>query len=86
MGKVLLVADIAWSLGENILSGEESWFTDTLVDACVSGVIYGLSLLPGGFFIAIAATAVTSIFEDEIEEFKDDLYDRWSNFWNFSWI
>lgn len=47
MGKVMLVADIAWSLGENILSAEESWFTDTHVDVGVSLAIYGLSLLPG---------------------------------------
>ena len=64
MGKVLLVADIAWSLGEHILSDEESRFTDTLVDASVSLAIYGLSLLPGGFFIALAATVATSIWED----------------------
>ena len=85
IGKVLLVADIAWSLGENILSGEESWFTDTLVDASLSLAIYGLSLLPGGFFIALAATVATSIWEDEIEEFKDGLYKGWNNFWSFSW-
>ena len=86
MGKVLLVADIAWSLGENILSGEESWFTDTVVDAGISLTIYGLSLLPGGFFIALAATVATSIWEAEIEEFKDNFYEKWSNFWSFSWI
>ena len=86
MGKVLLVADIAWSLGENIFSGEESWFTDTIVDASVSFAIYGLSLLPGGFFIALAATIATSIWEDEIEEFKDDFFEGWNNFWSFSWI
>lgn len=81
-----MFVDIAWSLGENILSGEESWFTDTLVDAGVSLAIYGLSLLPGGFFLALAATVVTSILEYEIEEFKDDFYEEWSNFWSFSWI
>lgn len=86
MGKVLLVADIAWSLGENIFSGEESWFTDTIVDASVSFAIYGLSLLPGGFFIALTATIATSIWEDEIEEFKDDFFEGWNNFWSFSWI
>ena len=86
MGKVMLVADIAWSLGENILSGEESWFTDTLVDVGVNLAIYGLSLLPGGFFIALAATVATTIWEDKIEKFKDDVYERWSDFWNFSWI
>lgn len=86
MGKVMLVADIAWSLGENILSGEESWFTDTLVDVGVNLAIYGLSLLPGGFFIALAATVATTIWEDKIEKFKDDVNERWSDFWNFSWI
>ena len=86
MGKALLVADIAWSLGENIAYGEESWFTNTLVDAGISLAIYGLSLLPGGFFITLATTVATSILEDEIKKFKDDFYDVWSNFWSFSWI
>ena len=86
LGKFLLVDDIAWSLGENILSGEESWFTDTLIDAGVSLAIYGLSFLPGGFLISLAATVVTTIWDDEIERFKDNLYKGWKNFWNFSWI
>ncbi|MDY4145592.1 MAG: RHS repeat-associated core domain-containing protein, partial [Bacilli bacterium] len=86
LGKILLIADIVWSLGENMLSGDESWFTDTLVDASVSLAIYGLSFLPGGFFISLAATVATSIWEDEIEKFKDRLYNEWVNFWSFSWI
>ena len=85
-GKVLLVADIAWSFGENILSGEESWFTDTLIDAGVSLSIYGLSLLPGGFFISLAAIVVTTIWDDEIEKIKDDFYEGWNNFWSFELI
>ena len=40
MGKVLLFADIAWSLGENILSGDESWFTDSLIDIGISVGLY----------------------------------------------
>ena len=82
----MLVADIAWSLGENILSAEENWFTATHVDVGVSLAIYGLSLLPGGFFIALAATVATTIWEDKIEEFKDDVYEKWSDFWSLSWI
>jgi hypothetical protein len=83
MGKVLLVADIAWSLGENILSGEESWFTDSLIDI---GISVGLYFLPGGFFVSLGASILLTIFDDKIEEFKDDFYEGWSNFWSFSWI
>jgi hypothetical protein len=83
MGKVLLVADIAWSLGENILSGEESWFTDSLIDI---GISVGLYFLPGGFFVSLGASILLTIFDDKIEEFKDDFYEGWSNFWRFSWI
>ncbi len=83
LGKVLLVADIAWTLGENILSGEESWFTDSLIDVVISVVI---SFLPGGFLVLLTATALTLIFEDEIETFKDNFYEGWNNFWSFSWI
>jgi hypothetical protein len=85
-GKALLVADIAWSFGENLLSGEESWFSDTIVDAGIASAVYGLSLLPGGFFISLAATAALYIYDDEIEAFKDWFYDGWSDFWSFSWI
>ena len=83
MCKVFLFADIAWSLGENILSGEESWFTDSLIDI---GISVGLYFLPGGFFVSLGASILLTIFDDEIEEFKDDFYDGWSNFWSFSWI
>lgn len=83
IGKVFLFADIAWSLGENILSGEESWFTDSLIDI---GISVGLYFLPGGFFVSLGASILLTIFDDEIEEFKDDFYDGWSNFWSFSWI
>ena len=69
MGKVLLVADIAWSLGENILNGEESWFTDSLIDI---GISVGLYFLPGGFFVSLGAGILLVLFDDEIEEFKDD--------------
>ena len=86
LGKVLLVADIAWSLGENILSGEDSWLSDTVVDAGLSLAIYGLSFLPGGFFISLAATAVTFIFEEQIEQFKDAFYLEWNRFWGASLI
>ena len=86
LGKVLLVADIAWSLGENILSGEDSWLSDTVVDASLSLAIYGLSFLPGGFFISLAATAVTFIFEEQIEQFKDAFYLEWNRFWGASLI
>ena len=83
IGKVFLFADIVWSLGGNILSGEESWFTDSLIDI---GISVGLYFLPGGFFVSLGASILLTIFDDEIEEFKDDFYDGWSNFWSFSWI
>ena len=82
LGKALLVADIAWSVGENILGGEESWVSDTLVDVGISLAIYGLSFLPGGVIISLAATAITFIWEDQIEEFKDAFYKEWDSFWN----
>ena len=77
MGKVLLFADIAWSLGENIMSGDESWFTDSLVDIGIAGLLY---LLPGGFFASIGYGIVLYLLDDEIEKFKDNLYDRWDRF------
>ena len=87
LGKGLLVADIVWSLGENLISGEESWLCDTLVDAGIAVAIYGLSLIPyAGFFLSLAATAATIIWDDEIETFKDWIYDSWSEFWSFSWL
>ena len=66
LGKVLLVADIAWSLGENILSGDESWLTDSLIDI---GISVGLYFLPGGFLVSLGASILLSVFDDEIEEF-----------------
>lgn len=83
LGKVLLVADIAWSLGENILSGDESWLTDSLIDI---GISVGLYFLPGGFLVSLGASILLSIFDDEIEEFKDDFHDGWNKFWGFDWI
>jgi len=85
LGKALLVADIAWSLGENLLSGEKSWLSDTVVDAGIAGAIYGLSFVPYvGFFLSLGATISTFVFEDEIDQFKDWFYEGWSEFWDFS--
>ena len=83
LDKFLLVADIAWSLGENILSGDESWFTDSLIDI---GISVGFYFLPGGFLVSLSASIILSIFDDEIEEFKDDFHNGWNKFWSFEWI
>ena len=79
----MLAVDLIFSFSENLLNGEESWFTDFLVDGAISLVIY---LLPGGFWVSLGATILTICFEDEIEEFKDTFYNGWKDFWNFSWV
>ena len=83
MKKYLLFADIAWSLGENILSGDESWFTDSLIDI---GISVGLYFLPGGFFVSLVACILITKYDDEIEGFKDDFYEGWNKFWGFDWV
>ena len=38
-----------------------------------------------GCVLAIGATILTEMFDDEIEKFKDWFADRWNGFWSFSW-
>ena len=48
-------------------------------------------ILTGGcvFFVPIGIATVQGIvdyyFEDEINEFLDNVGDAWNNFWSFSW-
>ena len=87
LGKVLLVADILWNVGENYFSGDPNWVSDSIVDAGISVGIYALGCIPYvGWALALGATAATAIFDDEIEEFKDWFAEGWNNFWSFSWI
>ncbi len=79
----MLVADLTFSFAENLASGDESWFTDFLVDGAIS---LGIFLIPGGFLFSFMATLATVYYEDEIEKFKDSFHNKWCNFWSFSWI
>jgi len=86
-GRVLLVADILWNTGENFFSGDENWVSDSIVDVGVSVGVYALGCIPYvGWALALGATALTTIFEDEIEEIKNWFADGWNEFWSFSWI
>lgn len=97
-GKAMLIVDIIWTTSENILSGNKDWFTDSIIDAGISIGIYALGCIPYvGWAIAIVATIATICFDDEIEEFKDFIADKWTQFtdwisdgwnefWSFSWV
>ena len=85
-GKFLLFAEITWSIGENIFGGKESWFTDSLVDIGISYFIYCLSPLPLGFLWTLSATIASHYLEDEIQEFKEYIFDKWESFWEFNWV
>lgn len=76
----------SYDLNGNIISIDNVTENDTLIDTGISLAIYDLSILPGGFFISLAATVATTIWDDKIEKLKDDFYDVWNNFWNFAWI
>lgn len=80
------MADILWSVGENYASGDPNWVSDSVVDAGMSVGIYALGCIPYvGWALAIGATILTGVFDDEIEEFKDWFADGWNDFWSFSW-
>ncbi len=38
-----------------------------------------------GWALAIGASILIKVFDDEIEEFKDWFADGWKEFWSFSW-
>jgi RHS repeat-associated protein len=85
-GRAVLVADILWSAGENYVSGDPNWVSDSVVDAVVSVGIYALGCIPYvGWALAIGATILTEVFDDEIEELKDLFAEEWNDFWSFSW-
>ena len=87
IGKVLLVADVLWTIGENYASGDPNWISDSVVDVGISIGIYGLGAIPGvGWTLAIGAVILTEVFDDKIEEFKDWFANEWNEFWSFSWI
>ena len=92
-GTVVFVLDSAWTIGENISSGNEHWFTDSAFTIARNAIpfVAGMILTGGwGFFvpigIAVAQGIVDYYFEDEINEFLDTVGDAWNNFWSFSWI
>ena len=85
-GRAVLVADILWSVGENYVSGGPNWVSDSVVDVGMSVGIYALGCIPYvGWALAIGATFLTEVFDDEIEEFKYWFAEGWNNFWSFSW-
>ena len=85
-GRAVLVADILWSVGENYVSGDPNWVSDSLIDVGTSVGIYALGCIPYvGWALAIGATILTEVFDDEIEEFKDWFAEGWNDFWSFSW-
>ena len=84
-GKVVLVADILWSVGENYFSGDPNWVSDSVVDVGITIGIYALGSIPYvGWALAIGATILTKVFDDEIEEFKDWFAKKWNDFWSLS--
>ena len=92
-GTVVFVVDSAWTIGENISSGNEHWFTDSAFTIARNAIPFaaGMILTGGwGFFVPIGIAVVQGIvdyyFEDEINEFLDTIGDAWNNFWSFSWI
>ncbi len=92
-GKVVFVVDLAWTIGENISSGNEHWFTDSAFTIARNAIPFaaGMILTGGwGFFVPIGIAAAQGIvdyyFEDEINEFLDTIGDAWNNFCSFSWI
>ena len=71
-GRAMLAVDIAWSLVENIVSGSDNWITDTAIDAGISIAIYAIGAIPVvGWAASIGASILVSIFDNEIELFKD---------------
>ena len=89
-GKTVFILDSAWTIGENIYNGNEHWFTDSAYDISWNALVYGASLLPGGFFWSLMVVGVKSLIEYnygyEIECFLDDVGDAWNEFWSFDWI
>ena len=87
IGKVLLVADVLWTIGANYDSGDPNWISDSVVDVGISIGIYGLGAIPGvGWALAVGAVILTEVFDNKIEEFKDWFANEWNEFWSFSWI
>lgn len=81
IGRGLLIADIVWSLGENLLSGDKNWLSDTVIDSGISVGIYAIGCIPYvGWALAIGATILTEVFDDGIEDFKDSFADGWNEF------
>ena len=86
-GRAMLGADIIFNVAENIINDSRNWVSDTIVDVGISVGIYALGSIPFvGWALAIGATALVEIFDEEIEEFKDWFAEGWNEFWSFSWL
>ena len=86
LGRAMLAVDALWSVGENYLSGDPNWVSDTVVDVGLSVGIYALGCIPYvGWALAIGGTITTEVLDEEIEDFKDWFANEWNDFWSFSW-